>query len=115
MTQRPQHADLRNLLLWIDRIKSDYEKVHPREWDNQDHKKNLESVKRILEGTSTGSAKGELRGLIATGVIHYMNSPQEIPREALPEILMLNFIVDALWPIVIAPNYPWSWHDALTN
>ncbi|MGH3914304.1 MAG: hypothetical protein ACRDTC_12995 [Pseudonocardiaceae bacterium] len=56
-----------------------------------------------------------MRGLIATGVIQYKNSVQEIPKEALPEVLMLDLIVDALWPIVIAPEYPGSWHGALVE
>jgi hypothetical protein len=116
MPQSQEHADLRNLRLWIDRIAFDYKKkMHPRQWDNRGHKKNLESIQRIIEGTSRGSTKDDLRGLIATGVMQYKNSIQEIPREAPPETLMLDLVVDALWPIVIAPNLSGAWLDSLAE
>jgi hypothetical protein len=115
MTKNQEHADLINLRLWIHRVASDYEKAHPRRWDGRRHKKNLKLICQATEGAPKGSAIDALRGLIATGVIQHKRSNQEIPEEALPETLMLDFTVDALWPIVIARKLPESWLDSLAK
>jgi hypothetical protein len=113
MVRSQKHVDLRSLRLWINRVASDYEHAHARQGDNRRHKENLESIRQAIEGASNGSAKDTLRGLIASGVIHYKKSNQKIPEGTLPETLMLDFAVDALWPIVIARKLPREWFGSL--
>jgi hypothetical protein len=123
MTQSLDHTDLRDLWLWINRVTSDYAKAHPHRWDSRRHKKNLELIRQAIEGTSKGSAKDILRGLIAAGLIRYIAAGvirykkfnHESLKEVLPGTLMLDFAVDALLPIVIAPKLPESWFDSLAK
>lgn len=111
------HPDLISLRLWLDHLYRDLEantRISTRE--RRKHRRRLEAIRRAHAPSAPGSgSKDEVRALIATGMVYRVHCHERIRDASLPEALILDFVVDALWPIVIARELPASWMIDLSS
>lgn len=111
--------DLPQLRFWLTRLASDYEKILTEKnppltkRQRKDHRKALASVRQTCEGSANGQGKNRVRELIAAGAISYGLSRHRPPDELIPEQLIIDFAVFALWPLIIVPKLPESYFDDL--
>jgi hypothetical protein len=111
--------DLPQLRFWLARLASDYEKILTErnppltKRQKKDHRKALASVKQTCEGNENGQGRTRVRELIAAGAISYGLSRHKPPDELIPEQLIIDFAVFALWPLVIVPKLPSNYFDDL--
>jgi tetratricopeptide (TPR) repeat protein len=73
----------------------------------------LDRLRTILTGnTVSQAALDDVRRLIAGGVLICGFIRQEISNPV-PQLLVASLICEALWPLIIAPNFTMRYHDAL--
>lgn len=106
--------------MWINRITVDYQRLIERDApkDRRKAKKYLRELQALQEACQQSppkQGKDTLRLLLASGVVRYSASQSALPDTVLPETLMLDFVVDALWPLVVTPKLPVSWLDDLSE
>jgi hypothetical protein len=111
--------DLPQLRFWLARLASDYEKILAEKnppltkRQKKDHRKALDSVKQTCDGNANGQGKSRVRELIAAGAISYGLSRHQPPDEPIPEQLIVDFAVFALWPLIVVPELPETYFDDL--
>jgi hypothetical protein len=115
---RSQHPDLANLRLWVQRMSQDYEHVlvnaNVNRIDRWRYRREFKAMRRTLDGSPVGSGKACLRRLLASGAVSYGDGiVGAMPREVLPEALMLDFLAHCLWPVIVTPKLPATWFDDL--
>jgi hypothetical protein len=117
----PDPLGLPQLRLWIAQMISSYEAVVANrqfDCDNRDIKlylKSLNSVRKTCDGDSRSYGKRQLRELIAMGALNYGWARTPHPEDSIPEQVVIDFAVFALWPVVISPKLPGSWYSKLID
>lgn len=122
----PQPAvplNLPELRIWIERITADYRLLladrnappRGRRAASQD-KKELAALGASLAG-DPGRREGKdlLRRLLAAGAAQYLSRGGPIPAGTLPEAVVIDLVVFALWPVVQAPELPEGWRDHMAE
>ncbi len=111
--------DLPALRLWIDRIKADYFAMVEDTGDRGGvtHLEPINLVRAGLDdaGPDSERRKDTIRRIIVVGIISYLARPCTPPDEPLPEQILLDLIVFALWPVVTAENLPMGWQGELAQ
>jgi hypothetical protein len=121
MTSDPQVAplDLPQLRLWIARMIENYEKIIESkilftysEKEIKTYHKALLALGRTCSGAPKGPSKDRVRELLASGALYY-GLQSKPPEQLIPEQVVIDFSVFALWPLVVAPKPPKDWIIAL--
>ncbi|WP_406387276.1 hypothetical protein [Streptomyces sp. NBC_00887] len=113
---------LPDLRLWIDRMTTDYRTLTKASnaplgrRRAASHAKELDALQHDL-ATLAKSPKdsGQLRRLLAAGAAQYLYKCTRLPAEPLPESVMVDLAVFALWPVIQTPALPSGWHDELAQ
>ncbi|MGN9819567.1 hypothetical protein ACTMUQ_29980 [Streptomyces sp. SD11] len=118
--ERP--LDLADLRLWIARMTADYKalvKVGSAPLGRRQaagYAKQLGALRDELDAAAgRRSGRDQLQGLLAAGAAQYLRKAKQLPEEPLPESMMLDLAVFALWPVVQAPGLPVGWQDQLAQ
>ena len=114
--------DLPNLRLWINRIISDYTQLIS---DQQSPSAKRETTRRLRQLDALYRSVNDppkkskdrdfVRRLLAGGVAQYLSRAGQLPAEPLPEQIILDVTIFALWPIIEAPNLPPMWQQDLAE
>ena len=118
-TNPVSHPDLVRLRQWIDDLAStlDDQIADPNRLASKKqtkrHRKRLKQVQATMAATSTDGGKDQLRGLIAAGVVRCGIGLATLDSQPAPELMTLEIVTFALWPIVVASRLPDSWYDDL--
>ncbi|MFI1360630.1 hypothetical protein ACH4TV_44725 [Streptomyces sp. NPDC020898] len=118
----PAPLALPELRLWIARLAADYRTLvksgdgPPGRREAVGHKRQLERLAGELSGSAgRGDGKNQLRRLLTAGAVQYLGLASGVPGDPLPEQLMVDLAVFALWPVVVAPALPDDWQDHLAE
>ncbi|MCX5072584.1 hypothetical protein OHA84_28305 [Streptomyces sp. NBC_00513] len=113
---------LPELRLWIKRLASDYRtliadgSVKPGRRQAAAHHRQLDALYGELAGAAGNrDGKEQLRRLLAAGAVQYLDRATPVPDGALPEAVMVDLVVFALWPVVQTPRLPGGWQDHLAE
>ncbi|MGW4726495.1 hypothetical protein [Streptomyces sp. NPDC004291] len=115
--------NLPELRVWIERLTADYrlllaargELPRGRREAAQD-RKTLEALGADLAGNpGRRDGKDQVRRLLAAGAAQYLSRGGPVPAGTLPEAVMVDLVVFALWPVVQSPGLPEGWHDHLAE
>lgn len=114
--------DLPNLRLWIDRISTDYKQIisdkQPQHTgkENAKHLAQLDALRQAVDESPRRSGdKDSLRRLMAGGIAQYLSRANQLPVGQLPEHLIMDVTLFALWPVLEAPRLPRSWQQDLAE
>lgn len=111
---------LPGLRLWIDRLAADYREIVAAgeapggRRQRAGLQRELVALRAQLAGDG-GHRDGadQVRRLLAAGAVQYLDAAGRVPAESLPEALVVDFAVFALWPVVQAPVLPTGWEGQL--
>lgn len=118
---RDDSLDLPQLRIWIARLAADYEQMTRAgslsltRAEKRKHQNALRSAKTSCDGKISGAGMERIRELIAVGVSRYRPIGVLPPDSLLPEQIAIDFVVSALWPLVIVPRLPKSYLDDLSQ
>ncbi|MFF2524233.1 hypothetical protein [Streptomyces liangshanensis] len=113
---------LPDLRLWIDRMAADYRTlaavgkgpVGRRRASSRTGE--LDSLQKDLAATLEARKPGDqVRRLLAAGAAQYLYKSTRLPDGTLPESMMIDLAVFALWPLVQIPAPPAGWQDELAR
>jgi hypothetical protein len=114
--------DLPNLRLWIDRIVTDYGRLaaeNPNSSTGKEAAGHLRELALLSQSVSSSPQKTKdrnaLRRLLAGGIAQYLSRAGTIPDHKLPEQLLKDVAVFALWPILQATVLPSTWEEDLAE
>lgn len=113
--------DLAGLRLWIARLVRDYEQIAEAKKQDltkrelREYRKALTSIQQACAGQANGAGKDRIRELVAAGVVSYASKGHELPRELVPEQLIIDLAVHSLWPLIVVPNLPKTYFKDLTE
>jgi len=118
----PAPLALPDLRLWIARLAEGYGALvrsgdgPSRRREAAGHRRQLERLGEELAGSAgRGDGKDQLRRLLAAGAVQYLGLASSVPSAPLPEQLMVDLAVFALWPVVVTPELPDDWQDPLAE
>ncbi|MEV7617109.1 hypothetical protein [Streptomyces sp. NPDC089799] len=111
---------LPGLRVWIDRMAADYREICAAgeapggRRQRAGRQRELATLQVQLAGDG-GHRNGinQVRRLLAAGAVQYLHAAGRVPAEPLPEALVVDFAVFALWPVVQAPVLPAGWEGYL--
>ncbi len=106
-----EHVDLRSLRLWVDRAYHDYAQLSARH-SSRAERRRLRVLHEAVHGR-VGKGPDSLRALMAAGVVRYRER-LSLPDRSLPEALIVELVVEALWPVVVAARLPMDWLEDLS-
>lgn len=110
---RTAPLDLLTLRGWIDRIAADYRATAGTD---PAHAKRVDSVRTGLDDSSEeNKQRNIIRRMLVAGVCGYLARAEEAPRTPLPEQILLDIVVFALWPVVTAKRLPRNWQGELAE
>jgi hypothetical protein len=114
--------DLPNLRLWIDRIVTDYRQQLAAEKPGVTGKETAGQLRQLAalqqsvdDPAGTANGKHALRRLLASGVAQYLSRARQPPAGQVPEQLLLDLLVFALWAVLEAPGLPGTWQQDLAE
>lgn len=125
--------DLIGLRLWLDRIVTDYRELiepqgrHRRPGPHREPHHSatagrgrhcllvLETVRGNMAHPECEEGKRALRSLVAGGIVAYLGGGPRTPGERVPEVVLLDLLVFAMWPIVTAEYLPRHWQESLAE
>ncbi|SIM54882.1 hypothetical protein [Micromonospora cremea] len=114
--------DPANLRLWIDRMAADYRDLISAGRRPARRRETATQANRLASiAGSVAGAPGRtdpmtvLRHFLAAGAAQYLFRTGPLPQNALPEHIVLDFTVFALWPVVQAPSLPDGWEVELAE
>ena len=115
---RAEHSPITSIELhhWLSRAAEDFRRISAaRGFDLPP--KELASISDGLDraivvlGDLTQERTDSVRHLLIGGLVHHLSECGTPPVQPLPEQVILDIAVSALWPLVTAPNVPPSWMD----
>ncbi|MBK3584490.1 hypothetical protein [Streptomyces sp. PvR018] len=113
---------LPDLRVWIERLASDYRALitagdlPPQRRRRTDGLGQLDSLRNELDGAGgPRHGKDQLRRLLAAGAAQYLHQAARLPTDPLPESVMVDLAVFALWPVVQSPRLLDGWQDHLAE
>ncbi|MDA1359018.1 hypothetical protein O1R50_05255 [Glycomyces luteolus] len=125
--------DLIALRFWLERIITDYRELigpqgrHRRPGPHREPAHGtaavqgkhrllvLETVRGNLTHPECEEGKRALRSLAAGGIVAYLGRAPRTPSERVPEAVLLDLVVFAMWPIVTAEYLPEHWQESLAE
>ena len=114
--------DLPGLRLWIDRIVADYRQQltagagEPAGKEAAGQLRQLDELRRSVEDPAgNGGGKNALRRLLASGIAQYLSRAGQVPAGQVPEQLLVDLLVFALWAVLEAPGLPGTWQQDLVE
>lgn len=113
--------DLVALRLWIARLATDYERILAEQRlpltrkESREHRRALAAAQRTCDGLVDGPGKDRIRELIAAGAARYGLAHSSLPDELLPEEVIVDFAVHALWPLIVVPKLPKNYFEDLAT
>ena len=114
--------DLPNLRIWIDRITADYrhlladKQLEVPEKETASQLRQLDGLRQSVNDPSARvNGKNAMRRLLAGGVAQYLSRAGQLPTGPIPEQLILDVTVFALWPVLEAPGLPSTWQQDLAE
>ncbi|QNA72014.1 hypothetical protein C8250_008960 [Streptomyces sp. So13.3] len=118
----PAPLALPDLRVWIERLASDYRALisagdlPPQRRRRTDGLVQLDALRHELDGaTGPRHGKNQMRRLLAAGAAQYLHQAARPPTDPLPESVMVDLAVFALWPVVQTPQLPDGWQDHLAE
>jgi hypothetical protein len=110
------------LRIWIERIAADYRRALTDKQPQLNRKEvakrltELDELRQAVDESRAGSGdKDSLRRLLAGGIAQYLSRVRQLPNGKLPEYIIVDVAVFALWPILEAPRLPSSWQEYLAE
>ncbi|MER7015446.1 hypothetical protein ABT324_28775 [Saccharopolyspora sp. NPDC000359] len=104
---------------WVDRIAADYRTMveHADDRAGATHLRQLDLVRAELDDTGPDDEqrRDAVRRLLVTGITSYLARPSIAPDQPVPEQVLLDLIVFALWPVVTAKKLPADWQGQLAQ
>jgi len=97
-----QPLDLLTLRLWVERLAAGHQK----------DRKPLDQVRAAVADPATADA---VRRLVIAGVVAYLARPGAPPDKPVPEEILTDLVVFALWPLVTAGKLPRNWEGELAQ
>src|SRR5436305_9313853 len=73
----------------------------------------LSSTRNASNGLPQGNVADMVRGLLAAGAVRYRGLAAINANTHVPEQAVLDFVVFALWPVILAPKLPEAWYKTL--
>jgi hypothetical protein len=114
--------DAPGLRLWIARMAGDYRalvangQVPDGRRQSAAYVAELDGLQLVLDDPrAPARVESTVRRLLAAGAAQYLHGVRRVPADALPEQVMLDFAVFALWPVITAPALAAGWDDALAE
>lgn len=108
--------DLFTLRRWVERVAADYRALTDAV---PEHVRHVDSVRAHL-ADSAGEGEQDLhrngvRRLLVAGICGYVARAGQAPRVPLPEQVLLDLVVFALWPVITARRLPPGWQGELAE
>lgn len=97
-----QPLDLLTLRLWVERVAA----------GRQTDRKQIDQVRAAVTDPSTADA---VRRLLIAGMVGYLARPGAPPDRPVPEEILTDLFVFALWPVVTAGKLPRGWEGELAQ
>lgn len=109
---RTAPLDLLTLRRWIDRIAADHRE---RAEADRGHAERVSSVRAALDDEAAEEQRDVVRRLLVAGVCGYLAHAGDESPPRLPEQVLLDVVVFALWPVVTARKLPRDWQGQLAE
>ncbi|WP_143229734.1 hypothetical protein [Actinophytocola xanthii] len=115
---RDQNAplDLLSLRRWLDRVAEDFRAVAEQDRTGREHGKRLDSTRAVVADPGQESRQRDvIRRLLVAGLCGYLARTRDAAPPPLPEQILLDLVVFALWPVVTARRLPRDWQGELAE
>jgi hypothetical protein len=108
--------DLLSLRRWVERVAEDFRAASEQDRAQREAGKRLDAVRAVLADPGQESRQRDaIRRLLVTGVCGYLARTRDLAPTPLPEQILLDLIVFALWPVVTARRLPRDWQGELAE
>jgi hypothetical protein len=114
--------DLPNLRLWIDRIVNDYRRQVTGEVQGLTAKEAADQLRQLTalqhsvdDPPANAGGRNTLRRLLASGVAQYLSRADQLTAGQVPEQLLVDLLVFAIWAVLEAPRLPETWLQDLAE